>query len=155
MIQPAYLPEATIKWDLRFLELAKHIASWSKDPSTKTGAVIVDRERRIISTGYNGFPRGVLDHPSRLENREEKYKIIVHCERNAMLFAREPLQNTTLYTYPFLSCSVCAGMMIQAGIRRHVAPRSDNPRWGENAQLTMQILAESGVELDLLDFLTE
>ena len=141
-------------WDLRFLDLARFISQWSKDPSTKTGAVIVDDERRIISCGYNGFPRGVLDHEARLGNREEKYKIIVHAERNALLFARESLRGTTLYTYPFLSCSVCAGMLVQAGVRRHVAPRSDNPRWGEQAQLTLQILAESGVELKLMDYAT-
>lgn len=141
------------KWDIRFLDLAKLISTWSKDPSTKTGAVIVAPDRRIISTGYNGFPRGVLDHEARLANREEKYKIIVHCERNAMLFAREPLQGMTLYTYPFLSCSSCAAMMIQAGITRHVAPRSSNERWGEQVQMTLQILAEAGVGLELMDYI--
>lgn len=143
------------KWDERFLGLARHIAAWSKDPSTKTGAVIVAPDRRVLSVGFNGFPRGVMDHPVRYENREEKYKIIVHCERNAMLFCRESLQGTTLYTWPFLSCSSCAAMIIQAGIIRHVAPRSTNERWGEEVQMTLQILAEAGVGLDLLDYPTE
>lgn len=144
--------EANQKWDFRFLDLAKLISTWSKDPSTKTGAVIVAPDKRVLSVGYNGFPRGVLDHESRLGNREEKYKIIVHCERNAMLFCRESLTGTTLYTYPFLSCSSCAAMIIQAGITRHVAPRSKNERWGEEVQMTLQILAEAGVGLDLLDY---
>lgn len=141
-------------WDFRFLDLAKLVSSWSKDPSTKTGAVIVAPDRRVLSVGFNGFPRGVLDHEARYANREEKYKIIVHCERNAMLFCRESLAGSTLYTYPFLSCGSCAGMMIQAGITRHVAPKSDNPRWAEHIQPTVQILAESGVMLDLLDYPT-
>lgn len=140
------------KWDFRFLDIAKLVSTWSKDPSTKTGAVIVSPDRRILSTGYNGFPRGVLDHPARYENREEKYKIIVHCERNAMLFCRESLAGATLYTYPFLSCGSCAAMMIQAGIVRHVAPMSDNPRWAEHVQPTVQILAEAGIDLTLHDY---
>ena len=73
------------KWDKRFLALAEHIARWSKDPSTKIGAVIVDPNKRVVSLGYNCFPRGVEDSEERLENREVKYKIIVHCERNALL----------------------------------------------------------------------
>ena len=68
----------TSKWDTRFLSLAEHISSWSKDPSTKVGAAIIGPYRDIISLGYNGFPRGVEDTPERLENRELKYKMIVH-----------------------------------------------------------------------------
>ena len=73
------------KWDLRFLEMARNAASWSKDPSTKVGAIIVDDDKRVISVGYNGFPKGVRDD-ERLDDRQEKYKIIVHAERNALLF---------------------------------------------------------------------
>lgn len=142
------------KWDFRFLDLAHLVSTWSKDPSTKTGAVIVAPDKRVLSVGYNGFPRGVLDHEARYADREQKYKIIVHCERNAMLFCRESLAGATLYTYPFLSCGACAGMMIQAGIVRHVAPKSDNPRWAEHVQPTVQILAETGIALDLLDYPT-
>ena len=105
------------KWDKRFLELAKHIAQWSKDPSTKVGAVIVDDQRRIISTGYNGFARGVLDIDERLSNRDQKLDMIVHGEINAIVFAREPLCGTTLYTWPFMPCSRCAAIVIQAGIK--------------------------------------
>ncbi len=79
------------KWDKRFLELAKHVSLWSKDPSTKTGSVIVDQKRRVVSGGYNGLPIGVEDLDERLNNREIKYKMIVHCERNALLFANRDL----------------------------------------------------------------
>ena len=67
------------KWDLRFIELAKLVSTWSKDPSTQTGAVIVDPNRRVVSVGYNGFPIGVDDDPERYANRDLKYKMIVHC----------------------------------------------------------------------------
>ena len=138
------------KWDERFLELSKHIAGWSKDPSTKTGAVITDSLNRLVSIGYNGFPIGVEDSSKRLDNRELKYKMIVHCERNAMLFAKRDLAGCTLYTWPFMSCGPCAGMVIQAGIKRCVAPYDDNPRWREDFKITEQMFKEAGVELILV-----
>jgi dCMP deaminase len=58
-------------WDVWFLGLAKYVSTASKDPGTKTGAVIVDDKRRIVSVGYNGLPRNVEDSPDRLENREK------------------------------------------------------------------------------------
>ena len=117
------------KWDDRFLGLAQFIAQWSLDPNTKVGAVIADSEQRIVSLGYNGFPRGVHDLPERLQNRDIKLKMTVHGELNAIIFAQRPLSECTLYTWPFMSCAQCAAMVIQSGIRRVVAPISDNPRW--------------------------
>ena len=70
------------KWDDRFLKLATVIGNWSKDPSTKVGAVIVNDDNKIISTGYNGFPRGIRDD-DRLDNRAQKYDLIVHAEANS------------------------------------------------------------------------
>ena len=61
------------KWDVRFIELAKHISLWSKDPSTKVGCVVVGEDREIRSTGFNGFPRGIDDDDERLMDREKKY----------------------------------------------------------------------------------
>lgn len=138
------------KWDRRFLALAEHIAQWSKDPSTKTGAVIVDSFNRIVSVGYNGFPRGVEDLPERLENREVKYKIIVHCERNALLFAHVSVESCRLYTWPFMSCATCAAMVIQAGIVEVIAPFSDNPRWKDDFELSQKLFSEAGVKVRLL-----
>jgi dCMP deaminase len=138
------------KWDVRFLELARFIAQWSKDPSTKTGAVIVDNKRRIISVGYNGFPGGVEDSPTRLENRETKLKMIVHCERNALLFALRSVEGCTLYTWPFMSCAPCAAMVIQAGIKRCVAPFNVVERWLDDFQLAKEMFSEAGVKIDLM-----
>lgn len=136
------------KWDKRYLELAILVSTWSKDPSTKTGAVIVAPNNSIVSVGFNGFAKGVGDYPSRLEARELKYKMIVHCERNAMLFAKRDLEGCTLYTVPFMSCASCAAMVIQAGIKRCVAPYSDNPRWKEDFEITEAMFFEAGVKLE-------
>ncbi len=140
-------------WDYRFIMLARHISSWSKDPSTQTGAVIVDANRRVVSVGYNGFARGVRDTEERLNNRELKYKMICHCERNAILFSQRDLSGCTLYTYPFMSCTTCASMVIQSGIKRCVAPPIPDrlmDRWAEDMAISEQMFRESGVELVIL-----
>lgn len=139
------------KWDLRFLEMARNAASWSKDPSTKVGAIIVDDDKRVISVGYNGFPKGVSDD-ERLDDREEKYKMIVHAERNALLFANKDVKNCSIYTYPFMPCSVCAGMIIQAGIKRVVTVRNNNSRWQKDFAVSLQMFKES--EVDLIQYAT-
>ena len=137
------------KWDLRFLEMARNAAGWSKDPSTKVGAIIVDDDKRVISVGYNGFPKGVTDD-ERLDDREEKYKMIVHAERNALLFANKDVKNCSIYTYPFMPCSVCAGMIIQAGIKRVVTVKNNNVRWQKDFVVSRQMFKES--EIDLIEY---
>lgn len=137
------------KWDLRFLELAKLVASWSKDPSTKTGAVICDSDKRIVSVGFNGLPKGIEDKEERLNNREIKYEMVAHCEMNALAFAKGSCKGCTLYTFPFMSCNRCAVMVIQYGIKRCVAPVNDNPRWAKSFELSREMFREAGVQLDL------
>lgn len=142
-----------LKWDKWFLGLAKYASTASKDPSTKTGAVIVDDKRRVISFGYNGFARGVKDLPERYSCRETKYKIVCHCERNAIIFAQRDLEGTTLYTWPFCSCATCAAMVIQAGIKRCVAPPLPDhlkERWEEDVKLSEMQFSEAGVRLDYI-----
>lgn len=141
------------KWDIRFLELARFISKWSLDPSTKTGSVIVDRKRRVVSVGYNGFARGVVDSPERYECRKTKYQLTCHCERNSILFAHRDLEGCTLYTWPFSSCAPCAAMVIQSGITRCVAPPLPEhlkERWAEDVALAQQQFEEAGVKLDLI-----
>ena len=93
---------------------------------------------------------GVHDNIERLENRDIKYEMIVHGEINAIVFARQDLTNTTLYTYPFMPCSRCASIVIQSGIKTVVAPFNDNPRWKDSFEITQTLFAEAGVELILL-----
>ncbi len=146
-------------WDTRFLNLAEHISKWSKDPSTKVGAVIVDTNRRIVSTGYNGFPVGVMDSYDRLTDRDTKYEMIIHAEANAILFAHQRMNGMTLYTTPFQPCSRCASLIIQSGISRVISyqrffdseiEKSKN-RWADSFKLAKELFDEAGVELLLFE----
>lgn len=110
-------------WDIRFAVLARHISQWSKDPSTKTGAVIVDLERRIVGLGYNGFPRGIEDTEERYADRALKYKLVVHAEANAILNARVDLTDMAMYT-TLAPCPDCAKLIIQSGISCVVSDRA-------------------------------
>lgn len=139
------------KWDRRFIELSKFVSTWSKDPSTQTGAVIVRPNRSVASVGFNGFPQYMDDTPELYANRDEKYSRIVHCEMNALMFCTDQdVVGYTLYTYPFMSCDRCFVHMIQAGIERFVAP-SGTPeqlqRWGAAFDKVRKYAAEANVEL--------
>jgi deoxycytidylate deaminase len=104
-----YRPERIEKWDRRFLELAKQVSTWSKDPSTQVGAVLVNYLDQVVGMGYNGFPRGVEDSEERLNNRELKYQIVVHAEVNAVIQAGKEADGSTLYVYPsFMLPPICA-----------------------------------------------
>jgi dCMP deaminase len=137
-------------WDLRFLRLAKEISTWSKDPSTRVGAVITNNRNQILSLGFNGFPRGVNDD-DRLNDRDTKLKMVVHAEANALLNASCSLRDSVAYIYPFMPCSNCAGLLIQAGVKRVVSIMNDNPRWQESFKLTRRMFVETDVELILYD----
>lgn len=102
------------KWHIRFLELARFISTWSKDPSTKVGCVIA-KENKIISIGYNGFAQGVQDDPHL--SRNEKLMKTIHAEENAILFSKQDLEGCILYVYPFDPCSTCVAKIIQSGIK--------------------------------------
>jgi len=146
------------KWDLQFLDMAKLVSSWSKDPSTRTGAVITRPDRTVVSVGFNGFPMSMPDDPAFLGDREEKYSRVIHCEINALLFSREPLNGYSLYTYPFLSCERCAVTMIQAGIKRLVAPVAAPDkleRWGKSFEKTRRYCGECHVEVAEIEYETK
>ena len=139
----------TSKWDMRFIELARHISGWSKDPSTKVGCVVVGEDREIRSTGFNGFPRGIDDDPERLADREKKYPLICHAEENAIMHAARigvSLKDSTAYvTWP--PCSRCARSLIQAGIREVVYSSNEEipERWLEDFEISTGMLAEANV----------
>lgn len=146
------------RWDRHFLELALAVAGMSKDPSTKVGAVIVE-DRIVRSTGFNGFPRGIADTPERLNNRDEKLKLVVHAEMNAILAAARVgvrLKGCTLYlaatdhtgeVWGGPPCTRCTVEIIQAGIDRIVSrPVKTAPsRWHEDLAYARSILDEGGV----------
>ena len=138
------------KWDGRFLQLAEHVAGWSRDPSTKVGAVIVRPDKTIASMGFNGFPRGVKDDVERYCNKEEKYQRIIHAEINAILFLKEPAVGFTLYTWPLLPCDRCATCVIQVGITRVVSLISFEARWAASITRAKEMLTEAGVVVDVV-----
>ena len=135
-------------WDGRFLQMAALVATWSKDPSTQVGAVIT-RGKFVVSLGFNGHPSGIGDTEARLNDREMKYRTIIHAEMNAVLSARQPLEGCTLYVVPFMPCSNCGSVIVQAGIKRVVTLENKNERWAESFEITRSIFAEAGVELVL------
>lgn len=141
----------TEKWDLRFARLAKEISTWSKDPSTKIGAIIVDSNRRILGTGYNGFPSRIADD-ERLENRQEKYSIIIHAEMNALLNCLKngvSVNGATIYVYGLPPCSECSKTLIQAGIERVVMSYETLPEhWAGSCGNSLKFFKEAKIHLN-------
>ena len=145
-------PKPDRKWDRRFLEMAELVATWSKDPSTQVGAVIVDIDNRIVSTGFNGFPRGCLDHADTLGDRERKLLRTIHAEDNALLFARRDVTGMTLYvTRP--PCARCAAKVVQAGIAKVVyrlPPTDFTERWKHEMAEAAQMFFEGQVAVEVV-----
>jgi len=133
------------KWDVRFLQMATFVSTWSKDPSTQGGAVIADKDNRMVGLGYNGFPRGVADD-HRLQSREQKYKLVIHAEENAILNSTATTHGCTIFlTHP--PCLHCSGMLKQAGISKVVFEEPTGAfksRW--NLDETLNYLKELEIE---------
>ena len=111
-----------ISWDEYFMGVAKLAAHRSKDPSTQVGACIVSPENIIISTGYNGMPKGCSDDefPWDREGAETKYPYVVHAELNAILNANgRDLRGSRVYVALF-PCNECAKAIIQSGVKEVV-----------------------------------
>lgn len=139
------------KWQIRFFDLAYLVASWSKDPSSQIGAVIVDAQNRVISTGFNGLPVGVKDTEERLGDRATKYKMILHAEENAIMFAKQNLNGCSIYVTKMPPCAHCAALIIQSGIKFVYVPETEIPeRWRESTELTRQMFKEAGVKIQFV-----
>ena len=141
-------------WDQRYLDLAQHISSWSKDPSRKIGAVVVSDTGQILSVGYNGFPRGIKDD-ERLNFREEKYALVVHAEMNAIYNATLngiSLRGSNLYVWGLPVCSDCARGVIQVGIKRVIMnePTEAIGHWDDHWLKTKSMFDETGIEYTFL-----
>ncbi|MBQ9273321.1 MAG: dCMP deaminase family protein [Succinivibrio sp.] len=137
------------KWISRYFKIAEQVSLWSKDPSSKVGAIIVGDKGQIISQGYNGFPRGVKDNEERYAQRELKYKLVVHAEMNAILNALyngSSVAGATLYVHFLPVCQECAKAIIQAGIARVYIDTNISERWEESWQITKTMFTEARVE---------
>lgn len=139
------------KWEARMLQIAKLVASFSKDPSTQVGTVIYNPIRKtVITTGYNGFPRGTLDNPSLYADREIKYPRVVHAEANAIVEAAAQgitTQGAILAsTHP--PCCDCAGLIIQAGISQIIYHHTeDNDMKRLNGEQAIAMLKETNIPI--------
>ena len=139
---------------LKFVPIAEAISSLSKDPSTKVGAVIIDNDSNILSTGFNGFPRGVNDLEQRYINRDIKLKYVAHAEANAIAQAARvgaKLLGSSLIVTALYPCTNCAKMIIQAGIKTIYVPtmntESTNIHWHEELIMSENMFNEAGIEI--------
>lgn len=141
------------KWHERFLNLAKEISTWSKDPSTKVGCIAVEPDqRRILSTGYNGFPPGIDDTDERLKNRELKYIYTVHAEKNMIYNATAngvSLSGSHVYVHNIGICPECAKALMSVGVSCVVLSKNrDKPqKWEDNFKISMLLFQEAGVRV--------
>ncbi len=139
------------KWDERYLALAKEVSTWSKDPSTQVGAVTVGSKKEVLSQGFNGFPRNINDTDERYNNKETKYKFVVHAEMNAIYnatYSGTSLDGATLYVYGLPICSECAKGIIQVGIKKVIVEKSKElDNWNDSVKLSKAMFDEAGVEL--------
>jgi dCMP deaminase len=134
--------DAKRSWDHYFLDIAELVAVRSKDPSSQVGAIIV-RDRNILSTGYNGFPRGVNDNILERYERPTKYQWTIHAEENAIFNASRngiSTEGATLYVIPMHPCIDCAKAIAQSGIKEVVYREGFiNPRWINNFEESSQL----------------
>lgn len=141
-------------WDVKLLELTKFISSWSKDRSTKVGAVIVDDVNRVLSVGYNGFPIGCNDDIEWRHERPQKYYYTEHAERNAIYAAAKngvSTEGSTIYLLWKLPCADCARAIIQSGVKKIISIDEDFPGkkkdWELHFKAAAEMLEEAGVEI--------
>lgn len=145
-----------MKWHERYLNIAQQVATWSKDPSTQVGAVIVGSKGQILSQGYNGFPRGILDNADRLNDRDVKLSLIVHAEMNAIYNATYSgvcLDGATLYVHGLPICSECAKGIIQVGISKIVIPEhsiTSRVEWMESWYKSNKMFNETNVKVEII-----
>jgi dCMP deaminase len=144
-------------WNLRFMKIADlEVAQWSKDRSSKVGCLIV-KDREIVTSGFNGMPRGVDDDVEVRHERPEKYHWFIHSEANAIINAARQGKSTLncdMYVNWF-PCDTCSGFIVQAGIKRLFCdkePDLNNPNFGEGFKRALKILEEGGVEVIYMNY---
>ena len=132
------------KWRNRFMGIARTVSTWSKDPSTKVGALIISEDRREVAWGYNGFPPSIEDD-ERLDNRELRHKMTTHAELNALLNCKFDPVGATMYVWGCFPCPQCAAAIIQKGLAEvYFCSDVPNTRW--DPELSQKMFDEAGVE---------
>lgn len=146
-----------MRWVEYFRTLAHTVKLKSKDENTQIGAVIVGKDKEIVSTGYNSFPRGLKDNLKERQERPEKYYWFEHAERNAIYNAARigvSTKGCTMYLSCGIPCSDCARGIINAGIKRIFCERGDvtkGKHWEENYERSWTMLEEAGINVQFYD----
>lgn len=137
----------------RYLNLAKEISTWSKDPSTKIGCVAINEKDSVVAQGFNGFPRKINDTPERWDDRPTKYRYVVHAEANCIYNANYngvSLDGCSMYIYGLPCCSECAKALIQCGVKEvHMLTTKQHDKWDESFKLTKELFEEVGIKYGL------
>ena len=137
-------------WDKRFIDLAHKTASYSKDRNKVVGAVIVNDDKRVLSSGYNGMAQGINDDVEERHQKPLKLSYFVHAETNAVCSAARTgvaIKGCTMYV-TFHPCAACANVIIQTGIKRVVCYEPDwASSWADTAKLAKSLFDEAGVEV--------
>ena len=144
-----------MNWTEYFIGIAEQVKNKSKDINTQIGAVIVGRDKEILTTGYNSFPRGLNDELLERQGRPEKYFWFEHAERNAIYNAARigvSLKESTAYLTSGLPCMDCARGLIQAGIKKVVCKQNcttkNKDKWEEQQKRSLILFSECGVEVE-------
>ena len=141
-------------WNKRYMNLAKEVSTWSKDPSSQIGAVAIGPKGQVLSQGYNGFPRGIEDTEYRLYNREIKYKHVVHAEMNCIFnatYTGVSLDGASMYVYGLPVCTECAKGIIQVGIKSVYMNNIEKPeRWKSSIEDAQNMFDEAKVRWEIV-----
>jgi dCMP deaminase len=150
-------------WHEYFFKLVDLAAQKSKDPTTPVGAIVVGPDKEIRATGFNGFPRGVIDAEERYTDRSQKLFYIEHAERNAIYNAARvgtPIKGCSIYVR-FWPCVDCCRAIIQAGITtvyiakdtyEEQAQKWERPsaEWNKSMLIGKQMMIEAGISLEIV-----
>jgi len=129
------------------------VSTWSKDPSTKVGAVLVGSNGQVLSQGYNGFPRGLDDDLSLYRVKEFKYQHIVHAEENCVynaVYNNTPIKDSKIYITGLPICHNCAKVIIQCGISEVIIDTLPNKNWTDSAIIAAKMLRDCSVEYNII-----
>ena len=147
-----------MSWVEYFRNIAEKVKEKSKDERTQIGAVIVGKDKEIVSTGYNSFPRGINDNKPKRQEKPEKYYWFEHAERNAIYNAARigvSTKGCTMYLTCGVPCADCARGIINAGIERIFVTRysrgAKSQKWLDSAERSLEMFEEAGVNVQWYD----
>ena len=147
-----------MNWVEYFYNIAEEVKKKSKDKNTQIGAVIVGKDKEIVSTGYNSFPRGIEDNLTDRQEKPEKYFWFEHAERNAIYNAARigvSTKDCTMYLTCGIPCADCARGIINAGIIKIYVMEgggAQSQKWLDSGDRSRQMFKEAGVQIEWYNF---